>query len=336
MTAQVDARCVRTHPTRPEALTLVNSAGLVKWSQVAGSLRPVARAASESPIITLSAPAASDVFAVATQAGTIELRRWDDLCLVAPPRLAPATLDLEPGAADMTAIALSSDQAWLAIAREADDVYLCDGRQGDLIAVAEGSDWTSTLAFSPNGQQLAIACSFPGGSYARVDAVAAGQLEPVYDFVRSNCETPPDQFVDVLTHLTFSPDARCLALFETATTHHNQHSPGWRGNLALYSLETGQLQWCVAQDAATTGDRRSLPQSGYEMGFYTELSFLDPQTLACGAPRGMLLLYDVTSGRLQRRLNLGRAAGVRSLARDSTGTLWIVLTDGELLAIRPD
>ncbi|NJO18916.1 MAG: hypothetical protein HC838_01000, partial [Spirulinaceae cyanobacterium RM2_2_10] len=161
-------------------------------------------------------------------------------------------------------------------------------------------------------------------------------LEPVYDFVRSNNQTPAADFVDALAYLTFSPDARWLALFETATNHHDQHSPGWRGNLALYSLATGQLAWCAAVDAAATGDGRSLAQSGCHNGFYTELSFLDAQTLACGATAGKLLLYDVATGQLRRRLDLGRGAAVRSLASDSSGTLWLVLTDGELLAIPPD
>jgi len=336
VTARVTARLVRTHSTRPEALTLVQGAGLVKWSLAGDRLHPAASTASETPITALSAPPDSELFAVATLAGTIELRRWDDLSLAAPPLPAPAAEGNGSAQHDITAIALSPDEQWLAIAREDDDIYLCDSRQGSSIAIAEGSDWTSTLAFSPQAQQLAIACSFPGGSYARVDALQAGELEPVYDFVRSNSQTPPADFVDALAHLAFSPDARWLALFETATLHHDKRGPGWRGNLALYSLETGTLQWCAPLDAGATGDRRSLNESGYEGGFYTELSFLNDSTLACGATDGKLLLYDLASGQVQRRLDLGRSASVRSLASDSTGTLWIVLADGELLAIPGD
>ncbi len=337
VTAQVSARLVRTHAARQEALTLIGSAGLVKWSLAADSLQPVASIAGDVPIAALSVPPESDWFALATVEGTVELRRWTDLSLVATSQPVPfSNSDASDLAAEITAIALSPDQAWLALTREGDDIYLCDSEQGEIVATAEGSDWTSTLAFSPTDRQLAIACSFPGGSYARVDQLQAGALEPVYDFVRSNSQTPPAAFVDALAYLAFSPDARWLALFETATQYHDQHGPGWRGNLALYSLVTGKLAWSTALDAAATGDERSLVATGYDIGFYTELSFLDAQTLACGATAGKILIYDVPSGRLQRRLDLGRRAAVQSLASNGDGTLWIVLADGELLAIPHD
>src|SRR5260221_9748158 len=161
------------------------------------------------------------------------------------------------------------------------------------MAECEGSEWTSTLLFNPTSTILASACSFQGGGHVRLDRIGKeGQLILVYEHNRSNIATLPHAFVDRLIHLAFSPDGHLLALFESSRIYHNRRPSGWRGNIVLYSVETGVLRWQTSVDAQVTGDRRSLKEVGYPMGFFTELLSIRSTGIASGATPGLRLISD--------------------------------------------
>ncbi len=161
-----------------------------------------------------------------------------------------------------------------------------------------------------------------------------GTLQPLYNLERSDNTTPASQFVDTLVDVAFSPDLRYLALFETSAIYHDLRPEGWRGDLLLYSIEDGSLQWQNAIDATITGDKRSLREADSVMGFYTQILFLDPDTIACGSSVGNILLYDKASGKLVKRLSVDTEASVIYLGADHSGTvLWVLLSNGELVLV---
>ena len=98
--------------------------------------------------------------------------------------------------------------------------------------------------------------------------------------------TSGKRFVDTLVHLDFSPDGGSLALFETSAIYHDARPRGWRGDVVLYETGTWKQRWKASVDAKATGDKRSLAKAGHEMGFLTEVRFLNGETLACGATNG--------------------------------------------------
>ena len=151
---------------------------------------------------------------------------------------------------------------------------------------------------------------------------------------RSDFNTPGNQFVDRLVAIAFSPDSRHLVLFETSRIYHDLHLNGWRGNLVLYDLTYGTETWQSSIDATVTEDFRSLQEASYESGFFTQLIFVDKDTIACGSTAGNILLYHVKSGELLRRFQLNTRSAVSGLAADVSGTaLWVLLNDGVILSL---
>ena len=69
--------------------------------------------------------------------------------------------------------------------------------------------------------------------------------------------------------------------------------------------------------------------AGHEMGFFTELLFVDDETLACGATAGLVLFYRVADGALVRRERVHHEAPVVSLALEpSQQAIWVALGTG--------
>ncbi len=321
---------VRAHPRRLEAVTTIKNALLARWVYARAGHPPHLAASVQTPYARINAIAITpngETIAVAPSEEIIEFRRWDDLSLVSSVST--------PFSGGASAMALAVNGRWLALADLHESIHLLDRSTGTPLAKVDGGEYTSTVLFSPSSRLLASACSFQGGGYIRIDRVnEQGQLTPVSTLERSSVETPASVFVDTLVHMAFSPDSRLLALFESSSIYHSAHRGGWRGDIALYAVEKGSLQWQTVIDARVTGDTRSLQEAGYPMGFLTELLFVSKTELVCGATSGLLLLYDVASGKLTRRVSLESPAAVRSLAMNSKkSALWIVLADGKLVSL---
>jgi WD40 repeat protein len=268
-----------------------------------------------------------DTIGVAPTGAAIEFRRWNDLSLL--PEVTNPISD------EATSLSFSPDGRWFVLADRHEAIFLIDRTKGYVTAEVEGGEWTSTLLFNPASTVLASACSFQGGGHVRIDHIDnEGHLLPMYQLDRSNISTLPSAFVDSLIHLAFSPDGHSLALFESSSIYHNQRPSGWRGNIVLYTVETGVLQWQASIDAQVTDDRRSLKDAGCSMGFFTELLFVSKTEIACGATHGLVLFYDVATARLTRSIDLHSDAAVCSLSLDKDDDmLWVVLTDGKLALI---
>jgi WD40 repeat protein len=321
------AERVQTHPRKQEAITSDQPAILVRWT-LDHDLR--VHTEMQTPHVRLNTVAVSpdgEIVAVAPLDEHLEFRRWDDLSLLPDVQC--------PISEEITSLAFSPDGRWLALANRHETIYIIDRTNASVTAEIEGGERTSALLFSPTSPILASACSFQGGGHVRIDRIdQEGRVFPVYELDRSDFSTLPGAFVDSLVDLAFSPDGRWLALFESSAIYHSQRPPGWRGNIVLYSLETGMLQWQTSLDAQVTGDKRSLEQIGCPLGFFTELLFANETDIACGASRGLVMFYDVITGKLKRGIDLHIDASVLSLSLDKDGALlWGVLSNGKLVLI---
>lgn len=315
---------VRTHPWRPEAVTVAEQAVLHRWGlgeppEVVAGIQ-----AQHSWFTDMAVDPRGDVFAVTTPGRAIELRRWDDLRVVA--QVACPT----EGRHGQWAIDLSPDGRWIAVADSSEQVHLIERATGEVVATREAGEGTCCARFDPSSRLLATACSFQGGGHVRIDRIEEGRLQPEVELDRSNCRTPAERFVDTLVHLAFSPGGGSLALFETSAIRHDARPRGWRGDVVLYeAAETWTRRWAASVDARATGDERTLAQAGHEMGFFTEVLFVDNETLACGATGGLVLFYRVADGALQNRVRVHPEAPVVSLARDPDGrAIWAALGVG--------
>jgi hypothetical protein len=65
------------------------------------------------------------------------------------------------------------------------------------------------------------------------------------------------------------------------------------------------------------------------MGLLTEVLFVDDETLACGATRGLVVFYQASDGKLLRRVQVHPEAPVVSLAMEpSHRRIWAALGGG--------
>jgi len=320
---------VRTHPNKPEAITVVKRGSLARWT-LEPDYHPRCLTSTQTDHIRFNALTVSpdgEMIIIAPADGPIEFRRWDDLSLV--PHGSHSVFG------EITSLAFSPNERWFAVADRQETISLIDVAGRSVMAEIAGGEWTSSLLFDPTSTLLASACSFQGGGHIRLDQIdQKGHLVPRYELERSRVSTPPQAFVDSLVHLAFSPDGRQLALFETSAVYQNLRPADWRGNIVLYTVETGVVQWQASLDAHITDDQRSLKDLGCPLGFFTELLFVSQTEIACGASHGLVVLYDVVTGRLRRRIDLQSDASVCSLALNENGTLlWVVLTDGKLVVV---
>lgn len=314
---------IRMHPMRPEAIAVAEQATLFRWKlgeppEVVAGLQ-----SHHAWFPDLAAAPQSDLFAVTTLGQTIELRRWDDL------RVEQEVSCPTAGPHGLAALDLSPDGRWIAVADSAEELHLIERATGRVVATQEAGERTYCVRFDPTSRLLAVACSFQGGGHVRIDRIDDGGLTAVAQLGRSDHRTPGKRFVDTLAHLAFSPGSGFLALFETSAIYHDARPRGWRGDVALYETGTWSLRWTASVDAKATGDARPLPQAGHEMGFLTEIVFVDDETLACGSTKGCVLFYRVSDGKLQGRVQIHPEAPVTSLAVDATRrTLWAALGAG--------
>jgi ankyrin repeat protein len=314
---------VRLHPRRTEAVTVGEGAVLTRWFLDEPPRRLTSIQIHHAWFSDLAVAHDGDVFAVTTPENVIELRRWDDLELVAE---VVCPTDGEGG---LVAIDLSPDGCWIAVADSCEKVHLIDRPSGKLIATTDAGERTYSVRFDPSSGLLGTACSFQGGGMVRIARIGDGKLIPVIELNRSGNATSAERFVDTLVHLDFSPDGGSLALFETSAIYHDARPKGWRGDVVLYDVGTWKQRWKASVDAKATGDKRSLANAGHEMGFLTEVRFLNFETLACGATHGNVLFFRASNGKLMRRVQAHPEGPVVSLALDARGpSVWAAIGTG--------
>lgn len=240
---------------RSEAVTVVDHAILVRW-ELADPPKPLRAIYTEhTHLRILASPSDGNHILIWTEGGQgnsegiLELRDWDTLEFV---REIPLSIS-----GQIQSAAFSFDGRWLALADDEEAVYLTDFASGEIIAQIAGGEWTASVQFAPSSEKLATACSFQGGGHVVIYRVSDREIKRLHTFGRSDHTTPANQFVDTLGDIAFSPDSRFLVLFETSRIYHELYPAGWRGNLALYSVDNGNLQWQNSIDAAETGDVRS-------------------------------------------------------------------------------
>ena len=302
---------VRLHPGRFEAVTVAEGAVLTRWSLDEPPRMLTSLQADHAWFSDLAVPNDGEIFAVTTPENLIELRRWDDLRVVAE------IVIQSEGESGLAAIDLSHDGRWIAVADSCERVHLIDRASGRLVATTDAGERTYCVRFDPSSGLLATACSYQGGGMVRIDKISEGELIPVTELWRSDTRTHGKALVDTLVRLDFSPDGGSLALFETSAIYHDARPRGWRGDVVLYETGTWEERRKASVNARATGDKRSLAKAGHEMGFLTEVLFLNGETLACGATHGIRsFLPCPKTAKLLRREQVHPEVPVVSLALD--------------------
>jgi ankyrin repeat protein len=329
----IHSTAIRLHPSRQEAVATALNGILSRWSLRGGEPHlDFATQTEHSRFSGLAiSPDASLVF-VAVPGNRIEVRAWEDLRVLRTIVLPSAHAGAR--GVEVSAIALSPNGTWLAVADTVERVYLVDPVSGGTGVPLEAGEVTYAVCFDPSSRLLATACSFQGGGHVRIDAISdRGDLTPIHELERSYYQTKPAEFVDTLVHLAFSASGHWLGLFETSRIYHDYRPDGWRGDLVLYASNSAALQWQASIDGRVTEDRQSLAALDYSMGFFTEVLFLDEQYVLCGATGGKLLFYRTADGRFAKSIALPTTSAICSLALDAHGAIWVRLDNGGLAVI---
>jgi hypothetical protein len=324
--AGVAARKFRLHPGGHRAVGLMADGRLACWEL------------TELPRIThwiqtphaemrdLAIDPAGGSIAVASEAGEIELRGWEELSVL---RRVPL-----PGGTGATALDFSPEGRFMAVAGRDERLRLVETATGRVRSTVAAPEWVGCVRFSPDGSRLASACSSQGGGEVRLDRVAeSGSLRLLHRLSRSRVDTPAADFVDELISLAFTPDGKGLALFETTWLEAGKPA-GWRGNVVMFDAETGDPRWKTPIDGELTGDWSTLAAAGHPHGFFTQLAVVGDEVL-CGATAGVLVVLDVSTGERVRRIQLATPESVTGLAFDpQQEALWALLPEGPVQVLQ--
>ena len=317
------------HPTRSEAIAVAHNAVLSRWALGEKAEFISALHTRHFWLSDLAVLPDGKQFVSSAVEG-LEVRNWEDL------RVRDSLSHWEP-LDRPRALAVSNDGRWLAVAEFPEKVVLIDRLTGKTTARVDSGEQVPSIQFSPDSRLLATACSFQGDGHVRVDAVGSdGQLTPVMKLKRPFRAPPARRFVDLLVRVRFSPDGRSLALFETGSLCDELFPLGWRGNLIVYDIDSGEERWLRSIDSRFTRDRRTLRRAGHSWGLFTEVTFADEgKVVACGGTKGSILFFSTASGKFLGRRVVHPNAAVVALAHDpSTGRIWAGLENGEVAGVK--
>jgi len=332
---------IHMHPFRQEAVTILRYSGLARWS-LDGEKRLLVRAQTVLPHFRhLAISPDGELIAIAS-ADTLELRRWDDLTLVAQIAL--------PGSKSSQDLAFSPDGRWLAFSVDG-RVHLIERATGQIVAHLDAAGRHTWIAFDPSSRWLAFAegahehnvCVYHIGLTTHAPLLKRAWNNPEPEEARweargqIDSDTAEGLDKDVyrpplfLVHAAISPDSRWLAYFGT----HEYPPPDSLGELILHSLESGDMLWHTSLDIEAIGEERLFWRDYFDRRNHTEVLFINNTELVCGVTGGTLLFYDVMSGMLLRRYYFDTDEDILSLALDHiSSTLWVVLSNGELASVR--
>lgn len=318
------------HPTCSEAIAVAHNAVLSRWAlgekaQFISALQTRHFWLSDLAVL----PDGKQFVSSAIEG--LEIRNWEDLSVC-------DSLSHWQPLDRPRALAVSNDGRWLAVAEFPEKVALIDRLTGKATARVDSGEQVASMQFSSDSRLLATACSFQGGGHVRVDAVGSeGQLTLVMKLKRPFRAPPAKRFVDLLVQVRFSPDRRHLALFETGSLCDEVFPLGWRGNLVVYDVDSGEERWVASIDSRFTRDWRTLRRTGHSWGLFTSVAFADDgKVVACGGTKGSVLFFSTASGKWLGRRVVHPKAAVLALATDpSTGRIWAGLENGGIAGVDP-
>lgn len=318
---------VCTHPTRLEAVTLMNGGGLARWAltdpphillQVQTgftSLKDMTISPDGNLVVVLAETGEGE------ETGNLQVRSWDDLTLVDQVSLG---IDRVTISADGRLISgTMSGLAWL-FDRETGKISR--PKRWD---ITEGH----TPFFAPSAPLVAIA----GGSFYGEGRIGMFRLDGERDAPPLYMTALPN---NLPWYLAFSPNSRWMVALST----HDIPSP-WQVTLTLYDVEYGSREWSVTVGAETAGTRPwNFPAEDGD--FYDkpiEVVFRGDEEVLFGAPKGRLLGFSRANGQMIRNISLppnasltrGRhARDILSFALQADQTrVWVVLRDGTFCSI---
>ena len=190
-------------------------------------------------------------------------------------------------------------------ADKSERIYLIHWPTQRITCVREGGEWTSATVFNPGSTHLATVCTFQGGGYAAIFTLRAGQLHALHNPLdRTAIQWPMMDFADTFATADFSPDGRFLAIYANSAW-----IPGGQGELTVYEVDSGHLEWRVLLGQFGAN---ALP------GLFVSDLFFTPngRHLVCGSAVGEIWLFASAGGALQRRIATGTTKPVAALAVD--------------------
>lgn len=283
---------LRVHRGTRRAIAIMDPYTLAAWTATDAPQLSWITTGEGSRITDCAFVGDGSTIAVAWRYGPLELRSWDD----------PDTAISVNGAEEPTAaIATDTNGRFLAVSAGVESVHVLLLSTAERTSTVEGGERTHSMEIAPDGTRLAVAKSYQGGSAVDVHAIDQnGQTTMVHSIERSNYYLTPSPFIDTIGCVRFSPDGRSLAIWETSAIVIDDRS-GWRGKVALFAADDGTLRWQTTIDASVTGNKTSLRDAGFAMGYFTELAFsTDGTRLAVGID-GLFLELDTVAGAVVRR-----------------------------------
>lgn len=210
-------------------------------------------------------------------------------------------------------MAFSPDGRWLALDDGSAMIHLIDRKSGQAVGAAESLS-VPALAFDPSSRLLASSQCEQGGGYVSIERVGPdGGLT----FARTLDDVPEHSSIPFPVKVAFSPDGLRLAVTVNRT---------YSAAVVVFEVETGRRLWMMSFDLRKPRDRkdwRNVPL------FDGAIAFADDRTLAIGTNRGLVLFYDIDTGKRVGRIREHAEARIIDLAKDvDRPILWAVLGEG--------
>jgi len=319
---------VRTHPTRLEAVTLLEGGRVARWmlTDPPKIVAEVQTGFAELKDLAVS-PDGSFVVVIAEHhegedKRQMQIRAWDDLALLA----------MDTFYADL--ISVSADGRWITGTGGSPEAYDRETGERSSLGELEFADGHG-LYFAPSAPLVGVdaSSSYGSGSVGLGRLNSDGTCTLLYQ-----AGLGPDGN-DLSWTLAFSADSHWMAVTSTVDI-----PDPWQVQLTVYDVEDGSMEWYTSISAKTAGTRPwDFPIDGGS--FYDkaiEVIFRGDEEVLFGTPEGRLLGFSRATGALIRNVPLPRgvsttqrnAKDILSIALQADGTkVWAALRDGTLCGI---
>jgi len=319
---------VRTHPTRLEAVTLLEGGKVARWALTDPPqiVAEVQTGFAELKDLALSPDGSFVVIIAEHHEGEdkrqMQIRAWDDLALLAQ----------DTFFADL--ISVSADGRWITGTGGSPGAYDRETGVRSSLGELEFADGHG-LYFAPSAPLIGVdaSSSYGSGSVGLGRLNSDGTCTLLYEAGLGQDRN------DLTWSLAFSTDSRWMAVTSTVDIPNP-----WQILLTVYDVEDGSMEWFTTISAKTAGTRPwDYPIDGGS--FYDkaiEVVFRGDKETLFGTPEGRLLGFSRATGALIRNVPLPRgvsstqryAKDILSIALQADGTkVWAALRDGTLCGI---
>ncbi|MCA8998759.1 MAG: WD40 repeat domain-containing protein [Planctomycetaceae bacterium] len=217
-------------------------------------------------------------------------------------------LNLGERPANLGVISLSPDERYLVVGDVCEEIVSIDLRTNEKVSHTSSSEFTSALAFSPDGSRLLVGLNWQGGAAIRLFRFQAGRFTPIED----NLATPWTLAGPTSFRFRFSKCGKLLAVL--VDRPERTWSSEAAETLMMYDTRNWSLLWHVDLDENVTGYQRST--IAFSIQPTSDLGFLGDNAIVCGSDQGGLLVFNVCDGTLRKRHQLPISHRITTFAID--------------------